>query len=1137
MDTGYRCASPIAHVVLLLIGLSFYSATTDAQVLGNPAAQPVEPNARLRHPFADPELWRIDGVEAFSISQMKGAVSNSIEFLRASYPNTKDADLLNAIRSAVLRGYHNRGYANVRVAADIDRTKNRVWIQVKEGPTDERGAKFVAGDVIVTGVKRLSAERLIHWCKHIRPIEPRDIVIRTNAKSEVTQKRNQQGRVVEPEGEQLKKNPELAVKEPLWETGSTKSMLAEQQQHVKEFIGQAFEDQGFYHVGYDFVVVADQPSRTLQLKINIKKEGPLAKIGRLEVAGQAFNSRAAILSYLKLSEGQPISGHRCAQIKQKLFQAGRFLRHSAMVVAGQPDQAEIALYIDVREFNDAPTLAQEMSPIQTASIDLANWVSAWPKSDSDLVIEVKVSAKLRETIKAENPFPIVDHLTAGTIRLIVSPKGGCILQIQPENATGSSQETLQLLLSAEGMIRIQGHETDVVEFTGDHDSSFFVTCVLKGVPKNPPDHKASMSFGLNLMPIKRGHVFSFAPATAVEGLTRVEELDLHETPTELQMITKNSEIVFDRKSRQPKLMRALLGTEESGVAELLVTPKVGAFTEAVEKIQRLVKHRGAVTRKASTSEVFRLAGGLIGDWMKMHDGKFSKQNRGWMLRLCDATIWQPLFDQIAGNDFPDMFTVPNRDEVGSRFGKKLLYRLVHQSIQSKETQTLGQIAGMIVPMLTQSITLESPVFAFGSAPWAINRQLSLKAVSGSEQRYMEVLLTDDNQIGPLACVYEMALTQSELERKRLAIVGLEVIDKFELDRAWLLDKNSLTRPVLETTANAFSRLAPSDVKRFLNSLTGAKLSDASVARILEPLDPDRNLNDRMLAQFTTALWANWFQPALESTLQSVAWPQDKYLANLLRRADRRKQINHKPAALRDFNQALRIFDQIVKANDGKPSDLWVAKFRGAMHFAIAKTYGHNGSATDRMLGLASIRQSIAAYEAALSGFQFTQLSKDERNAMRQLSETYEGRAYFHFADDKPAAGVASLAKSVDIYKRTTAEALDSSEKTQLARRLNRHAWELATSSSAAVRDGKKAVKLATRVNELTGVDATAMATLAAALATQGEFGRAIRLQKMAIEQCNVIERGPFQERLNLYNRRIPFHQPPTRVAERFNRFK
>jgi tetratricopeptide (TPR) repeat protein len=95
---------------------------------------------------------------------------------------------------------------------------------------------------------------------------------------------------------------------------------------------------------------------------------------------------------------------------------------------------------------------------------------------------------------------------------------------------------------------------------------------------------------------------------------------------------------------------------------------------------------------------------------------------------------------------------------------------------------------------------------------------------------------------------------------------------------------------------------------------------------------------------------------------------------------------------------------------------------------------------------------------------------------------------------------------------------------------NNLAWLLATGPQAPLRDGKKAVELATQADELAGGDdPTTLHTLAAAFAEAGRFPEAVETAQRALHLAEAQSKtglaGQLQSELKLYQAGTPFHSP------------
>ena len=98
--------------------------------------------------------------------------------------------------------------------------------------------------------------------------------------------------------------------------------------------------------------------------------------------------------------------------------------------------------------------------------------------------------------------------------------------------------------------------------------------------------------------------------------------------------------------------------------------------------------------------------------------------------------------------------------------------------------------------------------------------------------------------------------------------------------------------------------------------------------------------------------------------------------------------------------------------------------------------------------------------------------------------------------------------------------------------LNNLAWVLATSPDAAIRDGKRAIELATKACELTEYkQAHILSTLAAAYAESGDFEKAIEWSTKAVETSDESMRENLQKELDSYVRHEPWRERQEQPAE------
>ena len=176
---------------------------------------------------------------------------------------------------------------------------------------------------------------------------------------------------------------------------------------------------------------------------------------------------------------------------------------------------------------------------------------------------------------------------------------------------------------------------------------------------------------------------------------------------------------------------------------------------------------------------------------------------------------------------------------------------------------------------------------------------------------------------------------------------------------------------------------------------------------------------------------------------------------------------------------------------------------------------------------ANLRTDEALYGRASARYWQKDFSGAKRDTLRlRTSKQYGSKTYFLLAmcegklGNDPARlgylkdGLRRFPKDPDYY--------------------NSIAWELAVSTTAALRNGREAVRLARRACELTSFrDPNCLDTLAAASAETGDFANAIKSQQQAIALFSTRDREHLsgaQKRLVLYQSKQPYREDP-RVRE------
>jgi len=240
------------------------------------------------------------------------------------------------------------------------------------------------------------------------------------------------------------------------------------------------------------------------------------------------------------------------------------------------------------------------------------------------------------------------------------------------------------------------------------------------------------------------------------------------------------------------------------------------------------------------------------------------------------------------------------------------------------------------------------------------------------------------------------------------------------------------------------------------------------------------------------------------------------VAALLLRAEARNQLHKPELALEDLNKSLELRPGLLPALRARAMLLAASdKLQEAIvDLELVRKLEPNDKLTQFQLaalyaGGGKVPQAIEAYNAILE-------------ADPKSLPAHRGRADAFLSAGQQRAAIAD-------YE----EALKQDPKDSGV--LNNLAWVLATSPDDAIRNGKRAIELATEAAKTTDYkQAHILSTLAAGYAETGDFKTAITWSKKALEVSEEKLREPLTKELKSYEASKPWREAQTAPAEDLN---
>lgn len=367
-----------------------------------PAAD-IPPDARLI------ERIVFEGVAAFDPSDIRWELEHDFDVVLASHPGKDLFDYLKVLQKTVLLGYRHNGFPDAAVDCLFNHTQERIEVRVKEG------ARFQCGEVLVTGASCVSADAIVR-------------ALTDDSKPQHT----------------------------LWKPEAPAPFDDETRDEFRKRIRAAYGAVGCFEPEFDIEIRKGTEGHRA-LAVTIRDEGPLTIVGEVQVTGTKRDSAAEIIQRLAIEPDTPFGTDLTGKLAARLKETRRYL--SVSVKRGESAAASEGrlvqgVLVHVVEYDKAPPLAAEFSPVEQAVIKLGQWVERWSRGEieEDFVLTAAVDRPMLDlmTFRSDDGPPRPELRVA--MQMVIRPDRGWVLTGGATGAAGKSLLDLAFVVDGSRII-------------------------------------------------------------------------------------------------------------------------------------------------------------------------------------------------------------------------------------------------------------------------------------------------------------------------------------------------------------------------------------------------------------------------------------------------------------------------------------------------------------------------------------------------------------------------------------------------------------------------------------------------------------------------------------------------------------
>ena len=711
--------------------------------------------------------WQITGAAQVGEDQVRRAVGKDLHAQLACHPLAPRSELADAIAGKVRAALQQAGYGEARAKATLDLQAERLCLEIHEGP------RYVRGEVRIEGGEAIPTKDLHE--RLTRPYPPAEATrpqFAQDGPAQVMRWLNRNGK-------------QLALEAAVWEAGKPAPLHPQADQRLAHDVRLALEDLGYRDARFEVVRQMHPETHTVDLAVRIDHLGVAATLQAISVKGHERCSEAAILQWLGVRTGEVLTRRRLAELEQRLWSSGRFIKHQVIAEPAGEGQAGKHLTVEVMESPYAPPLGEELGRESLALLRVRDWLCNPENWQADLVFTHSVPS--------------------GVLELVLSPQHGAVLLQRP--AAPDAPPQFALVSTADRLFcRIAGLtrrlEIPLTEKTVELTLGFSLNedqtkpekpfAVLVGFRTDSKTTSRFASgcpvrFSLDIAPVA-SHAFPYLPGAQVSW-----------QGAQLTVVTDRERFVVDEASGRL--------VEYHGWADgrnVSVTFVPDAFSQRWSQLRPVAEDLpngfDAARPVSSLLEfVADAVAALPEAWRTPAWVQTVCQNMPMVRTLLERGVLQDLDAYVADWQHDEDVTLNIPAEA------------------PEPSNWLGAIVGQFAFLAADSC------FPRGSWPWTVGRETAFALANQS--KYLQPTLQDfyrDEPIGPLGSLLVSYLIQRLDPRlaTRFAVRGLRdtSVDGFRHDFLPLLDDTALAGRLLARTALVLQEVDEPTAARWIGNV-------------------------------------------------------------------------------------------------------------------------------------------------------------------------------------------------------------------------------------------------------------------------------------------------------------------------------